>query len=398
MGEVVPAPTRVPDTRCWRCILLNRLCDRMPICKTCLDLGNDGLRILSCKRGEITKDFDEAFSGFNEIAPGTWWYRSGDRCWKMTVDWEKFGRDVALIYGVVDWTWLLPENKRIARGATIVPFLDQFANARWHEVDGHTTIIHSAAYLAMACDLPTPILAALRCLVISYNIGQIDANMPFGWFVNDDFGYDQYEIQQGSYEPRTPAQTSTFYPEIVVERLSEGDPLLEEPIRPVYSDDCLATLLRTTVESTRVLLLKGDPTNWPSVFYVLCILLLVHSDLDVASSFTDVFRTAANSLYHGIENLAALYLHCCEDMHPLNDEGIDADWFHLMVGPDPAFDPEEDYFRWNNAWLETRTVAHVTLTATCNVNEHPGQPDERTKTVKSFLRHLTQLVDGRVGF
>lgn len=39
-------------------------CDRMPICQICLNLGNEGLKILSCNRGlvvEEAKNFDSAF-------------------------------------------------------------------------------------------------------------------------------------------------------------------------------------------------------------------------------------------------------------------------------------------------------------------------------------------------
>lgn len=136
---------------------------------------------------------------------------------------------------------------------------------------------------------------------------------------------------------------------------------MDEGFRPpdntefVRVHDSLPQLLATAVELARTDLLKGDPTRWPAVWFTLCLLWLIDFNLEDAPGFTDTLLTAQNTLRGAIESLAQLYLHCCGDLHPLNEEGVDRELFKLICGAEDVNTSTtlERFLEFNDIWVES---------------------------------------------
>ena len=117
----------------------------------------------------------------------------------------------------------------------------------------------------------------------------------------------------------------------------------------------LRFLLRKTVQTAQKLLLRGQPEDWPTLFYTLCLLMIVYGTFDLSSSFTHVLRRTSREFRKVLKSLIRLFLYCCGDLHPLNNV-FDIKSYALMVGGNTL--PVEHYMEMNSIWVECRTFSN----------------------------------------
>jgi hypothetical protein len=94
----------------------------------------------------------------------------------------------------------------------------------------------------------------------------------------------------------------------------------------------LNTLLKQVLNTAQSMLLRGNPQDWPTIFYVQVLLQMIDSDLERSMQFTSNFSTTWSALKKSRKILAQLFFFCCgENLHPLAED-FDAEWYSLMVG------------------------------------------------------------------
>lgn len=366
----------------------------MPICQTCLSLGNEGLSILSCKRGDIAKGLTTAFTSpslFSKCntkywlipidltesqGEMAWLLQTDDKLWKLTIDYAAMGPDAAYSHAIVDLTWFpRPGPFEVHPWKAFLQQFSQVAN-RWNPEypDITQTIIAKAAMYQNARlstdftnDVHTigdahapharynqyPILTALRCLVKVSSLGTLCQNLPLRWTLDEEVVQEQYDVLSPGIEPGHPPGSQTLKPHIVVNSVSSntetgGLPAIKDP------EHQMVELLKLTIENTQLRLLRGDPRYWPESFFIICLLILIHSDIREVSSFTDTLLTAQNTLYDSIKSLCQLFLHCCGDLHPLAERQLDYEWLELTLGTDFGWALWGDYVEFSEIFTTNR--------------------------------------------
>ncbi|KAF2118577.1 hypothetical protein BDV96DRAFT_570194 [Lophiotrema nucula] len=362
----------------------------MPICSTCLALRNEGLRIMPCKRGQIVPSFDDEFQNLIELSESEWLLCTGKYHWKVTVDYFRLGHELALKHGIVDINNFVPQSRspKDQIGACCA-FLQQFWSTleRWpnvYEPLSLKVIANPASWQIFLLEsLPdeateSPILLAYRCLIITRRLGTFAYHFPIDWLVVDHFALAKYDMLEANIQQGQGDNSPSLRPLMTLEKMPEKFRPPDDANKR-SNDSTLPDMLNRTVESARVKLLSGDPKEWVTVFWVLCLLLLIHFDLEEVSGFTDTLLNAQHKLWDAIEMLAGLYLHCCGDLHPLNKDGLDKEWFSLLTGLEDDCHKLDDFFSCNDIWI-----------AEYEEDDHTGVRNY----VKHFIKHLDNFVHG----
>jgi hypothetical protein len=169
-----------------------------------------------------------------------------------------------------------------------------------------------------------PGFLALRCLALTRDLVEFAKHFPVGWRVDDDFSHEEWKEADNTWKEDGEAHMH-------LSRMPQG---FEIPARAPrgYPDRFLLQMLISSIEGAHVLLLQEEPSAWPWVFDTICILLLVQSQLESCESFTSAFKDAENKLFGAIIALSDFFLSYVGDLHPLNDEPMDGDWFRMLVG------------------------------------------------------------------
>ncbi|KAF2739173.1 hypothetical protein EJ04DRAFT_508894 [Polyplosphaeria fusca] len=241
----------------------------------------------------------------------------------------------------------------------------------------HTSykLIHSAGGSEKQ-DSDEPVVLALKALVQARNIHVFTHHFPLNWFIDEHFRECPMTLLRAETFSGSQGQES-MNPHVSLQRMSDGFEMPPEDQR-MPEQQRLASFVERALESATKMLLRGDASEWIDVFWTLCILVLVHGDLERAAGFTDTLLTAQNELNRALENLTALYLHCCGDLHPLNDDEIDPEWVELVIGSHTG-EPTKvwtQYVDYNSFWTGSR------------------DDDWHVTSVKSFLKHLENYMNG----
>lgn len=158
----------------------------------------------------------------------------------------------------------------------------------------------------------TLVAASLRCLVISNEISHVSGHWSTGYFVREDERY----VRLADVERNPRGEHSGIRPAVEVWRL-EDDDRLPDSVPP--NRERLPQMMHRTIRMARRLLDRGRPRDWPSVFYVLCILWLVQGNVDVGlwSKATD---PAATEIKIALRKLCRLFHRITGNMQPLNSD------------------------------------------------------------------------------
>ncbi|KAF2001238.1 hypothetical protein P154DRAFT_575306 [Amniculicola lignicola CBS 123094] len=398
------------DERCWKCILQDLKCDSKPICQACRDLvGSDTTYILTCRRGKVATDFEGSLQDVVELSDSSWILSSDDASCKITVDYCKLGLDVWIQYGIVDLPRIFEhitsnDGGSTAQGSAVQMFLEQFetVNERWpnfHETLSESFIKIAATHQKFLLRSPlelgeirdldhplitkSPILNALRLFVISHSLANFGHHFPYGWLIDSEVSSDGYALPGGEAKLKPNPDASrppAILAHIFAIRLEDGvGSLTEHELR--QSNDTIAVLLENALESSKALLLTHGPEHWHTVFFTLCILVLALNNLQL-EGYTDVFRLFYCKMRDGVEDLAALYLHCSGDLHALYEERIDKDWLETVVGT-------QAYNSLDDSWGE-----YLDLNDTWVVNRDEG---EVVSNAEDFIMYLDNMTAGFVG-
>lgn len=187
----------------------------------------------------------------------------------------------------------------------------------------------------------TVVAASLRCLAISHEIAQISGNWSTSYFQEEDERY--VRLADVKRNPR--GENSGIRPSVDVWRL-EDDAELPESIP--QNREKLPHMLRGTIQMAQRLLCRGRPQDWPSLFYVMCILLLVHGDLD-AYFWTESTDRAARETKKAIRKLCRLFHHTTGNMQPLSSD-FDIKRYAVLVDDNEL--AVEHYGRMHQMWMD----------------------------------------------
>jgi hypothetical protein len=310
-----------------------------------------------------------SLTALTELADGVWILRTGPIHWKIVVDYTSLGREKVFESAIVDLPWFVNgDSVAEERDTAHVEFLNQFETiqVRWNDYEQITEdIISSAANYQKSllqveggdlweADEDILVLLALRCLVISHDLSEIGGNLPCSWVIDEDFDYKYWQISKAELcpHPRRPLSGQMLDPSIELWQMSED---YELPNDRKEHTNTLRFLLRKTVQTAQKLLLRGRPEDWPTIFYTLCLLMVVYGTFDLASSFTRVLRRTSREFRKALKSLIRLFLYCCGDLHPLNNV-FDIKSYALMVGGNTL--PVEHYMEMNSIWIECRTFSN----------------------------------------
>lgn len=164
--------------------------------------------------------------------------------------------------------------------------------------------------------------AALRCLVISYRIKMISNYWSTGYFRSKDERY--VRLAEVDRDPR--GQNTGIRPAVDLWRLSKNAPM-PDSVPP--NRERLPHMIQRTIQMAQGLLYRNRPQDWPSVFYVLCILWLVHGDID-AHYWTKATYQAALETKKALRNLCRLFHRATGNMQPLNSD-LDIKRYETLV-------------------------------------------------------------------
>jgi hypothetical protein len=228
--------------------------------------------------------------------------------------------------------------------------------------DGHADDVYNIGDTHRSCARYNnyPILTALRCLVNIKSLAKFAHHFPMKWTVDEGFGYDEYELLSPDIKSGQPPGSRTLRPHIAVKVMPPNTELRDSAMSkgPEFQT---VELLQLSIENTRRRLLTGNPRHWPEAFFAICILFLVHFDLELISGFTDTLLTAQHILRDSIESLCQLFLHCSGDLHPLHESRLDEEWLELVMGTDFEWDLWKDYIVLNEIWVANRKCPFLTL-------------------------------------
>lgn len=158
----------------------------------------------------------------------------------------------------------------------------------------------------------TLVAASLRCLVISNEINHVSGHWSTSYFQREHERY--VRLADVERDPR--GEDTGIRPAVEVWRL-EDDSQLPDSVPP--NRERLPQMIQRTIQMAQRLLHRGRPKDWPSVFYVLCILWLVHGGVD-AHFWTDATDQAAMEIEKALRKLCRLFHLTTGNMQPLNSD------------------------------------------------------------------------------
>ena len=159
----------------------------------------------------------------------------------------------------------------------------------------------------------TVVAASLRCLAISNDIDQITSNWSTRYFQSENDSY----VRLADVERKTSGQDiEGIWPSVEVWRLGDDEELPDFIPR---DREQLPQILWGTIQMAQRLLYRGRPQDWPSLFYVLCILLLVHGSID-AQFWTGASDQAAKETKKSLRDLCDLFYRTTGNMQPLSSD------------------------------------------------------------------------------
>ena len=106
-------------------------------------------------------------------------------------------------------------------------------------------------------------------------------------------------------------------------------------------------LLQRTIEIAQRILDRNRPQDWPSLFYVLCILSLTRSSIN-ASLWTTATVRADRELKKALRELCGLFHLATGNVQPLNP-AFDIEHYATMV--DDNEQAVEHYHRMHQLWI-----------------------------------------------
>ena len=184
----------------------------------------------------------------------------------------------------------------------------------------------------------TVVAASLRCLVISNEIGQVASNWSTIYFREEDERY----VRLADVE-RSP-RGEGIRPSIDVWRL-RGDASLPDSVP--QNRETLPQMLMRTFQLAQRLLCRGRPQDWPALFYVLCILLLVHGNIE-PPLWTEAFEVAAIQTTEALRELCRTFHRTTGNMQPLSSN-LDLERYAALVDENEL--AVEHYRRMHQIWL-----------------------------------------------
>ena len=241
-------------------------------------------------------------------------------------------------------------------------FLQQFHSLpnRWGwEYEPLTEeIIHSSAHWQESCLVTstlmpthayteaTVVAASLRCLVITYEISHVTANWSTKYVIQDD----QYHIRLQDVEKSPRGDDRGIRPAVDVWKLADEAPL---PDSVQQNREILPHMLQRTFQLTQRLLYRHRPQDWPTVFYVLCILLLVHDQLSY-TMWTEATDEAAMKIKDALLGLCHAFYDITGNMQPLRSD-LDLKRYAALVDENELV--VEHYRRMHHFWLDNSECA-----------------------------------------
>lgn len=333
----------------------------------------------------LANQVNDGFSSVIELPDDYWIFEDEGRSYKVLISYEEIDEMDIIDYTVRDMSCFFSEKDSPEDfQPSIVAFLEQFStiNIRWNNAFEQMTedIIAFGAgfqeFWLTRCSFPpsstlderTPIASALQCLVRCYNAFEVSLNWPFRYMEEYLANHNHIRLR----ETESDFRGLGFYPSIDVWRLPHDHDLPEE--RNVTRTP-LGRLWTDTIQIAQRILFRGRATDWPLVFFTLCILTLARGCLD--GRWTNALRIAYNTLKGSLDDLCRIFLHCTGDLHPLNPN-FDLEWFTLMVGGE---EPLVDYYReMNKMWANSAGVRY----------------EEEYETFEGFCRNLDIFVHGMV--
>jgi hypothetical protein len=334
-------------------------------------------------------------TGITNVADGTWIKRGGPIHWKIVIDYTTLGRENVFEYAIVDLPWFINgDSVGQELHQSYLGFLTQFETValRWGNYYEEFTedIISCAAVYQKTliqnkrgglCEDDTEILVllALRCLAISHDLSVVDWNP-----VNLEREYKRQN--EAKFEPITFGRASGSHR---LRPLIELWPMSQDYERPNSGKDytnSLSFLLRKTFRTAQRLLLRGQPQDWPTLFYTIALLKLTHEKFHHLS-----FGSCGRELEEALKSLIRLYLHFCGYFHPLN-AGLDIEWCSLMVGGDAL--RVKHYKEMNSMWIERRMFSEAPDALSHELMKSPGDETQVVENVKTFYVYLDFFCSG----
>jgi hypothetical protein len=290
--------------------------------------------------------------GFLELSRGEWLFSGQDgRYWKAIADYSVF------IPGDLDWHQVLDyqEHRRLgiatpAIHSPCVTFLKQFqspscgsrwgsryANETFEVLDSAATFLLSGQGESRDNAAPSPLVLALRCLVLSQDISSIADGLKTVIDEGDDHSHTQdAELKAKGKHPSWRDIDTHFgmVPNIDIWRVAAAEASILEEQAHLTENDKLSHNLQQALSATQSLLLRGKPDDWPTALYTISILSLVLKEVDAAADEIEDLREAKDTLERALASLCELYIYCSNGIHPLQKKNSDWEHYALMVGGD----------------------------------------------------------------
>lgn len=309
--------------------------------------------------------------GIRDLGDGWWlFYDEPDWILEVSVSYEGTSFEERAASTVRD-LWL-PTNHAISPWEfrfSLLDFLRQFHSLRnrwgWEYELLTEEIIHSSAewqegnFLTSTLmpththNEATVVAASLRCLAISNDISHITANWSTFYFRQEN----ERHVRLADLERKPRGQDLGIRPSVDVWRWRSDDSL---PDFAPQNRETLSLMLMRTFQLAQRLLCRGRPQDWPALFYVLCILLLVHGNL-YAPMWTEATDAAANTIKGMLRELCHNLHRTTGNMQPLNSD-LDLKRYSALVNENGL--AVEHYRRMHEMWLAN---------SECPSSRHPKQ-------------------------
>ena len=216
------------------------------------------------------------------------------------------------------------------------------SSAQWQE----KFFVASTLMPTHTCNEATIVAASLRCLVISNEISHITANWSIGQCLDEKPHY--FRLTDLERHPR--GQDLGIRPLVDVWKLA-SDACLPDSVP--QNREVLPQMLKRTFQMAQRLLYRGRPDDWPALFYVLCILLLVHGNIS-AAMWTEAIDEAACETKDALQELCHTFYHITDNMQPLTSE-LDLKRYAALVDDNEL--AVDHYRRLHHMWLANSEFA-----------------------------------------
>ena len=306
--------------------------------------------------------------GIRDLGNGRWIFRDGPE-WTLEVHVSYQGTSLAeRAKSTVRDLWL-PADHAISPWKfrfSLQDFLQQFHSipTRWgweYEPVAEEIIDSSAQwqekFFVASTLMPTHIhneativAASLRCLVISNEINQITSSWSIGQGPDEKQHYCRLTDVDRD-------QDWGIRPLVDVWKLASDARL---PDSVPQNREVLSQMLKRTFQMAQRLLYRGRPHDWPPLFYVLCILLLVHGNMS-APLWTEAVDEAARGTKEALQELCHTFHHITDNMQPLTTE-LDLKRYAALVDDNEL--AVDHYRRLHDMWLANSEFAPSLLEVT----------------------------------